>query len=103
MKRRSRRILPTALFAAALAFGASAVRAGSDSDTPPPVNEATLPSAPGGASCDPGADAARARKREAALAELGQRLSAEQKKTDPDYQVLNRTGQNYGSSSIQDE
>jgi hypothetical protein len=96
----NRRILSTALLGAALALGGAA-RA-TDSEMPPPVNEATLPSAPGGASCDPAADAERARKREAALAELGKRLSEESKKQDPDYQVLNRTGQNYGSSVQQE-
>ena len=98
-----RRILPTALFGAALLFGSAAARAGSDSEAPPPVNEATLPSAPGGASCDPAADAERARKREAALAELGKRLAEEQKHVGPDSGVLNRTGQNYGSTGIQEE
>ena len=102
MKRCCRRIIPTALFGAVLAFGPAAARAGSDSETPPPVNQATLPSTSGGASCDPAADAERARKRDAALADLGRRLSAEQK-PDPDYQVLNRSGQNYGSTGIQEE
>jgi hypothetical protein len=96
-----KRMLSTALIGVALALGSAAAHAGSDSDAPPPVNQSTLPSAPGGASCDPGAAAEQAKKRETALAELGRRLSEEQK-TDPDYQVLNRTGQNYGSS-VQEE
>ena len=66
------------------------------SENPPPVTPATLPSAPDGASAVPTTSAERNRKREAALAELGKRLSAEQK-PDADYQVLNRTGHNYGS------
>jgi hypothetical protein len=100
--KRCRRIIPTALFGAVLAFGPTAVRAGSDSEAPPPVNESTLPTVAGGASCNPSADAERARKRDAALADLGRRLSAEQK-PDPNYQVLNRSGQNYGSNGIQEE
>ena len=102
MKRFRRRIVPTALFGAVLAFGPAAARAGSDSEAPPPVNQSTLPSAPGGASCNPSDDAERARQRNDALADLGRRLSAEQK-ADPDSQVLNRNGQNYGSSGIQEE
>ena len=102
MERRSRRLFPTALFAAALALGPAAAHAGSDSEAPPPVNQSTLPSAPGGASCDAAADAKRERTRDEALAELGRRLSAEQK-ADPDFQVLNRSGQNYGSTGVQHE
>jgi hypothetical protein len=99
MKRRSRALFLAGLCGVAIAAGASAVRAETPSQNPPPVTPATLPSAPGGASCSDDS-AADARKRDAALAELGKRLSAEPK-PDGDYQVLNRTGNNYGSGAIQ--
>ena len=99
MKRRSRVLFLAGLCGVAIASGAASVRAETPSQNPPPVAPATRPSAPGGASCSDDS-AADARKREAALAELGKRLSAEPK-PDGDYQVLNRTGNNYGSGAIQ--
>jgi hypothetical protein len=102
MNRRTRSLFLPALCAAGIALGSFAARAGSDdTETPPPVNAATLPSTPGGASCNPAATAEQNRKRDAALADLGRRLSEEQK-PDPDYQVLNRTGANYGSGIVQE-
>jgi hypothetical protein len=100
MKRRNRDLLLVGLCGVAIASGSIAARAETASENPPPVNEATLPSAPGGPTCDPAETAERKREREAALADLGRRLSAEQK-ADPDYQVLNRTGHNYGSAEPQ--
>jgi type IV secretory pathway VirJ component len=100
MKRRTRDLLRAGLCGVAIASGSIAARAETDSKNPPPVNAATLPSAPGGASCNAADTAERNRQREAALADLGKRLSAEQK-ADPDYQVLNRTGHNYGSAEPQ--
>jgi len=100
MKRRIRDLLLAGLCGVAIASSSIAARAETPSESPPPVNEATLPSAPGGASCNPSDTAERNRQREAALADLGKRLSAEQK-ADPDYQVLNRTGHNYGSAEPQ--
>jgi hypothetical protein len=78
-----------------IASGSAAARAETPPENPPPAPPATLPAAPNGGS---GRDdsAARDRKREAALVELGERLSAEPK-PDGDYQVLNRSGHNYGS------
>ena len=100
MKRRSRELFLAGLCGVAIAVGASAVRAETSSQNPPPVTPATLPSAPGGGASCSDDSAADARKREAALAELGKRLSAEPQ-PDGDYQVLNRTGNNYGSGAIQ--
>jgi hypothetical protein len=95
MKRRTRDLLLAGLCGVAIASGSTAARAGATSENPPPVTPTTLPAAPNAASCSDDGDA-RARKRDAALVLLGERLSAEAK-PDGDYQVLNRTGHNYGS------
>lgn len=100
MKRRTRDLLLAGLCGVAIASGSIAARAETPSENPPPGNEATLPSEPGGPSCNPAETTASKRQREAALADLGRRLSAEQK-ADPDYQVLNRTGHNYGPDEPQ--
>jgi hypothetical protein len=93
----SRRHFLSLVCSAVIACTSIAARAETPPETPPPVTPATLPAAPNGASCSDDS-AARERKRDAALAELGQRLSAEPK-PDGDYQVLNRSGHNYGSRS----
>jgi hypothetical protein len=95
MKRRTRDLLLAGVCGVAIASGSIAARAETSSESPPPVTPTTLPAAPNGASCSDDSEA-RARKRDAALVLLGQRLSAEAK-PDGDYQVLNRTGHNYGS------
>ena len=97
MERRTRDLLLAGLCGVAIASGSIAARAETPTENPPPVNQATLPSAPGGPSCNPAETAERNREREAALADLGRRLSAEQQ-ADPDSQTLNRTGHNYGSA-----
>jgi len=91
----SRRLFLALVCSAVIASGSAAARAETPSENPPPVTPATLPAAPTSASCSDDR-AAEARKREAALVELGKRLAAEPK-PDGDYQVLNRTGHNYGS------
>ena len=100
MKRRTRDLLLAGLCGVAIASGSIAARAETASENPPPVNAATLPSAPGGPTCNPAETAERNREREAALADLGKRLSDE-KQANPDYQVLNRTGHNYGSAETE--
>jgi type IV secretory pathway VirJ component len=91
----SRRLFLALVCSAVIASGSAAARAETPTENPPPVTPSALPSAPNTASCSDDR-AAEARKREAALVELGKRLSAEPT-PDGDYQVLNRTGQNYGS------
>jgi hypothetical protein len=93
----SRRHFLSLVCSAVIASTSIVARAETPPESPPPVTPATLPAAPNGASCSDDS-AARERKRDAALAELGQRLSAEPK-PDGDYQVLNRSGHNYGSRS----
>jgi hypothetical protein len=95
----SRRLFLALVCSAVIASGSAAARAETPPENPPPVTPATLPAAPNGASCSDDS-AARDRKREAALVELGKRLSTEPK-PDGDYQVLNRTGHNYGSRPSQ--
>jgi hypothetical protein len=92
----SRRLFLSLVCSASIASTSIAARAETTPESPPPVTPATLPAAPDGASCSSDDSAARNRKRDAALAELGKRLSAEPK-PDGDYRVLNRSGQNYGS------
>ena len=91
----SRRHFLSLVCSAVIASTSIVARAETPPENPPPVTPATLPAAPSGASCSDDS-AARERKRDAALAELGKRLSAEPK-PDGDYQVLNRSGHNYGS------
>ncbi len=91
----SRRLFLALVCGAVVASTPIAALAETPNADPPPVTPATLPAAPNGASCSDDS-AARDRKREAALVELGKRLSAEPK-PDGDYQVLNRSGHNYGS------
>jgi hypothetical protein len=91
----SRRFFLSLVCSAVIASTSSAARAEATPENPPPVTPATLPAAPNAASCSDDS-AARDRKRDAALADLGKRLSA-QPQPDGDYQVLNRTGHNYGS------
>lgn len=93
----SRRLFLALVCGAVIASAPAAARAETPPENPPPVTPATLPAAPNGGSCSDDS-AARDRKREAALVELGKRLSAEPK-PDGDYQVLNRSGHNYGSRS----
>jgi hypothetical protein len=93
----SRRLFLALVCSAVIASGFAAARAETPHENPPPITPATLPAAPNGSSCSDDS-AARDRKREAALVELGKRLSAEPK-PDGDYQVLNRSGHNYGSRS----
>ena len=92
---RSRRFFLSLVCGVSIASISIAARAEKAPENPPPVTPATLPAAPGGASCSDDS-AARNRKRDAALAELGRRLSAEPQ-PDGDYRVLNRSGHNYGS------
>jgi hypothetical protein len=91
----SRRLFLSLVCSAVIASTSIAARAETPPENPPPITPATLPAAPNGASCSDDS-AARARKRDAALAKLGKQLSAEPK-PDGDYQILNRTGHNYGS------
>jgi len=93
------RVLLSILCGAAIAMSAGPVRSETPSETvPPPVTSSALPTTSHGATCNDDT-AARDRKREAALAELGKRLSAEAPPSG-DYQVLNRSGHNYGSRSV---
>lgn len=91
----SRRLFLSLVCSASIASTSIAARAETAPENPPPVTPVTLPAAPNGASCSDDS-AARERKRDAALVELGKRLSAEPQ-PDGDYQVLNRSGHNYGS------
>ena len=83
---------------AAIAIGAPA-RSETPSETaPPPVSSSALPTTSHGPTCNDDT-AERDRKREAALVELGKRLS-ELPPPSGDYQVLNRSGHNYGARSV---
>ncbi len=97
MMRRSRSLFLAGVCGVAITFASIAARAEASSETPPPVTPTALPAAPNAASCSEDS-AAEARTREAALVQLGKRLSAEAQ-PDGDYQVLNRTGHNYGSQA----
>lgn len=92
-----KRVFLPILFGAAIAIGAGPVRSDTPSNTAPQPLGAALETASHPVSCSNDA-AARNRKRDAALADLGKRLT-EQPPPSDDYKVLNRTGQNYGSSS----
>jgi hypothetical protein len=86
------------LCGAVIAISASPVRSETPSETqPPPVTSSALPTTYHDATCSDDT-AARDRKREAALAELGKRLS-EEPAPSGDYQSLNRSGHNYGARS----
>jgi len=95
-----KRVFLSMLCGAAIAAVGGPVRAEAPSDTtPPPVTSSALPTTSHEASTCPNDDSAeRDRKREAALVQLGKRLSEEPQPTG-DYQVLNRSGYNYGSRS----
>ncbi len=93
-----KRALLFILCGAVITIGAP-VRSESPSVTqPPPVTASALPTTSHGATCSDDT-AQRDRKREAALVELGKRLS-EEPAPGGDYQVLNRSGHNYGASSV---
>jgi hypothetical protein len=84
---------------AAIAISAGPAHSETLSDAaPPPVTASSLPTTSHPATCDDDT-AARDRKREAALVELGKRLS-EEPPPSGDYQILNRSGHNYGSRSV---
>jgi len=95
----SRHLLLSLVCSALIASTSIAARAETAPENPPPVTPATLPAtlaaAPDGASCSDDS-AARNRKRDAVLVEVGKRLSAEAQ-PEGDYRVLNRSGHNYGS------
>jgi hypothetical protein len=93
-----KRVFLSVLCCTAIAAVANPVRAEAPSETtPPPVTASSLPTTSHEATCSDD-DGARTRKRDAALVELGKRLSAEPAPTG-DYRVLNRTGHNYGARS----
>ena len=95
-----KRVFLSMLCGAAIAAVATPVRAESPSETtPPPVTSSALPTTSHDATCTDDT-AERDRKREKALADLGKRLS-EEPAPKGDYQVLNRTGHNYGSRSAE--
>jgi hypothetical protein len=92
------RVFLSILGAVAIAMGAGPAHSETPSETPPPVTRSALPTTSHDATCSDDT-AARDRKREAALAELSKRLS-EEPPPSGDFQVLNRSGHNYGSRSV---
>jgi hypothetical protein len=95
-----KRLFLSVLCSAAIAAVAGPVSAEAPSKTtPPPVTSSALPTTSHDATCSDDT-AARDRKREAALVDLGKRLS-EEPAPKGDYQVLNRTGHNYGARSAE--
>lgn len=94
-----KRVFLSILCGTVIALSAGPVRSANPSETqPPPVTPSALPTAYHDATCS-NDTAERDRKRDAALAELGRRLS-EEPPPSGDYQILNRSGHNYGARSL---
>jgi hypothetical protein len=97
--KRTHRLAAVVLLGTAIAAGPVAAFAADDAESQPAVTVSDLPTAVNdeASSCKDDDSAERAAQRDAALAKLGERLTAEAAQMKDGDRVLNRSGANYGS------